>query len=174
MGPAFKESGWAPTAADEVAFLNAAKSLGMTAANFFSWDDSRANLPDVWKAIAGYSWPYTTTTTTTEDMTATIIKALNTHNLDTIMALYTDASVHIDSQSTIQGTSAIRSWYSDLLTNKIPSATFKLGHNTISGTTRHFNWTATSTNGKVTDGTDTLGLVNGKIAYHYSFFNITS
>lgn len=180
-GPAFSESGWVPTAAELTAFLKAAKSLGMTGANFFSWDDCRAKHPTLWSAITGYAWPWTastttttpTTTTPTEDMTATIIKALNTRDLDTIMALYTSDSVHIDSESTIQGTSAIRAWYSDLLINKLPSASFRLGHNDISGATRHYKWTATSSTGSVTDGTDTLGLVNNKIAYHYTFFNIT-
>jgi ketosteroid isomerase-like protein len=106
-------------------------------------------------------------------MTATIIKALNTRNLDTIMALYTPDAVHIDAESTIQGTSAIRAWYSNLLTNRLPSGKFNLGHNTISGSTRHHAWTITSPTGSVADGNDTMGLVDNKIAYHYTFFNIT-
>lgn len=171
-GPAFSESGWTPTADELISFLNTAKSLGMTSANFFSWDDSRNYQPALWNAIYGYSWPFSPTPIP-EDMTATIVKAINTNNLDTIMALYTPESVHIDAQSTIQGTSAIRAWYQDLLTNRLPAAKLRLGHNTISGSTRHFAWTATSTKGTVLDGQDTLGLVNNKIAYHYSFFNIT-
>lgn len=180
-GPAFSENSWTPTAAEVITFLDTARSLGMNAANFFSWDECQ-NLTTLWNAIYNYSWPYSSssgdsgddTPVEEEDMTATIIKALNTHDLDTIMALYTATSVHIDAESTIQGTDAIRAWYGDLLTNKLPSGKFKLGHNTISGTTRHYNWTATSTSGSVTDGTDTLGLADdGKIAYHYTFFNIT-
>ena len=173
MGPAFKESGWFPTAAEVIAFLDAAKSLGMTAANFFSWDDCRANLSSVWSAIANYSWP-ATGTTVVKDITQLYINALNSKNLDTIMALFTTQSVHIDAQATIQGTTAIRAWFSSLLNNMLPSATFTLVNASGSGTNRHLTWTATSSGGKVLDGSDTFGLVNNQIAYHYSFFNITS
>ncbi len=153
--------------------MKKAQALNMTGVNFFSWDACRAKLPALWSALTGYSWGWSAPEPTpVADVSETFIKALNTKNLDTIMALYNSESVHIDAESTIQGTSAIRAWYSNLLTNQLPSATFKLGTNTISGTTRHFNWTATSSGGSVSDGTDTLGLVDGKIAYHYTFFNI--
>lgn len=176
-GPAFSESGWTPTSDDLLGFLKAAKSLGMTGVNFFSWDDCRAKHPTLWSTITGFSWPWTavtpTNTSTDEDITIRFIRAVNSHDLDTIMALYTSNSVHIDADSTIQGTTAIRSWYSDLFTNKLPSVKYRIGRNTTTGTTRHMQWTATSTNGTVNDGNDTFGLVNGKIAYHYTFFNIS-
>jgi hypothetical protein len=174
-GPAFGESGWTPTADEVVTFMKTARLLGMSSANFFSWDDCRNRQPALWSAITGYSWPFTPadpTTLPTEDITVTILRAWASKNLDTIMSLYAPDAVHIDAQKTIQGTSAIRAWYNDLLTNRLPGAVFKLGHNTTTGTTRNFNWTATSTAGNVTDGADTLGLVDGKIAYHYTFFNI--
>jgi ketosteroid isomerase-like protein len=175
VGPAFSENGWVPKADELTTFMKTAKSLGMTGASFFSWDASRIKLPTLWTAITSYSWPWTATTPsqTTEDMAITYVRALKTRNVDAIMALYAADAVHIDAVNTIQGTAAIRAWYTDLFTNKLPSATFTLGHNTLSGTTHHFGWSATSSAGKVTDGQDTLGVVNGKIAYHYSFFNIT-
>ncbi|MHC1740883.1 MAG: nuclear transport factor 2 family protein [Anaerolineaceae bacterium] len=174
-GPAFYESSWSPTPAEVVQFLDAAKSLGMSAANFFSWDDSRKNLPAVWTAISNYSWAYTPTTPPTpKDITQQYIDALNTKNLDTIVALFNSQCVHIDAQSTIQGTTALRAYFSNLLNNVLPGATFTLANASGTGSTRNFTWTATSSAGKVLDGSDTFGLVNDLIAYHYTFFNITS
>lgn len=174
-GPAFKESGWYPTVSEVQQFLNTAKSLGMSAANFFSWDDCRATLPTVWTAISNYSWPWTgtPTPTPTKDITEKYIDALNSKSLDSIVALYLERSVHIDAESTLMGATDIRAYYSTLLNNKLPGATFKLGTVSGSGNNRSFTWTATSSTAKVTDGSDTLGLVNDEIAYHYSFYNIS-
>jgi hypothetical protein len=175
MGPAFYESSWAPTSAEVKAFLDEAKNLGMTAANFFSWDDCRKNLPDVWTTISNYSWPGNTTPVTpTKDITQLYIEALNSKNLDTIMALFGTQCVHIDAKSTIQGTTAIRSYFSNLLNNVLPSATFTLTNASGYGTSRNITWTATSTAGRVTDGSDTFGLIDNQIAYHYTFYHVTT
>jgi hypothetical protein len=177
-GPAFYESSWAPTPAEVTSFLDEAKTLGLTSANFFSWDDCRKNLSSVWTTITNYSWPGNTNTNPTpptpKDITQQYIDALNTKNLDTIVALFTTESVHIDSQATVQGTTAIRTWFSNLLNNVLPNATFSLGTASGSGTTRSFTWTATSSAGSVSNGSDTFGLVDSKIAYHYTFYNVTA
>jgi hypothetical protein len=54
-GAAFKEWGWASTPAQCLEFLNTAKQLGLSAANFWSWDQRRV-LPSLWDAIAAYQW----------------------------------------------------------------------------------------------------------------------
>lgn len=53
-GAAWKQNGWVSTPADVTAFLQAAQSAGLPAANFWSWDASQ-NLP-TWQAIAEYDW----------------------------------------------------------------------------------------------------------------------
>jgi hypothetical protein len=170
-GPAFKESGWYPTVSEVTQFLNTAKSLGLTGANFFSWDDCRANLPTIWTAISNYSWPWTPAQME-NDISEKFIDALNSKSLDSIMALYTSNAIHVDATSTMQGTTKIRDYYSTLLNTKLPDATFKLGTVSGSGANRSFTWSASSTNTNVTDGSDTIGLEGSKIVYHYSFFNI--
>jgi ketosteroid isomerase-like protein len=170
-GPAFYESSWSPTTSEVTAFLNEAKNLGMTAAHFFSWDDCRKNLPSVWTTIANYSWP---AATVNKDICQKYIDALNSKNLDTIMALFTSEAVHIDAKSTIQGTTSIRSWFEQFINTTLPSGSFTLVSYSGSDTSRNFTWTATSSTGKVTNGSDTLGLVDGKIVYHYTFYTITS
>ena len=54
-GAAWKQNGWQSTPADVTAFLQAAQSAGLPAANFWSWDASQS-LP-TWQAIAEYDWP---------------------------------------------------------------------------------------------------------------------
>ncbi len=51
-GAAYSTSGWTPTADDINDFLETAKSLGLEAVNFFSWDYCRQQLPDLWTAIS--------------------------------------------------------------------------------------------------------------------------
>jgi hypothetical protein len=172
MGPAFYESSWAPTSDDETEFLNEAKTLGMTAANFFSWDDCRKYIPAVWTTISKYSWPFSPMPP--KDLPHLFIAALNTKNLDTILALFDPQCVHIDANATIQGTSALRSYFSNLLNNALPGATFTLTGTTGADPSLNSTWTAISSAGKVTDGRDTFGLANDLIVYHYSFYHITS
>ena len=37
---------------------------------------------------------------------------------------------------------------------------------------RTFKWTARGSTGSITDGSDTLGLLDGRIQYHYTSFTI--
>jgi hypothetical protein len=54
----------------------------------------------------------------------------------------------------------------------LPNAKFTLTGFSGTGASRHLTWTATSPQGKVDNGSDTLGLSDGKIIYHYSFFTV--
>jgi len=169
VGAAFRQSGWQPTSAEVLDFLQTAQSLNLNAANFYSWDSCRTYLPDVWNTIRDYQW----TPSPPGDIVLQYIAALNAHNLDQVVALYNPTAVHITADRTIQGHPAIRAWYQSMFNFLLPNATFTLTGTTGNGTSRHFTWTATSSQGSVHNGNDTVGLHNDKIAYHYSFFNIT-
>lgn len=171
VGAAFREHGWQPTPAEVQDFLSAARSLNLPAVSFYSWDSVRAHLPEVWKVIRDYSWPKPPSE---EDIPARLIAALNTHDIEQVLAFYNPNAVHLTSARTIQGHEALRAWYRELFSNLLPSARFVLSSITGSGSTRHFSWTATSNRGRVLDGSDTLGLSGGKIVYHYSFFTLSS
>jgi hypothetical protein len=80
--------------------------------------------------------------------------------------------VHITASQTIQGTAAIQNWFTTFLTQTLPSASFKLTSSTGDETTRHFTWEASSPKGKIQNGNDTFGLLNGQVTYHYSYFTI--
>lgn len=56
-GPAYGVTGWSPSAAQITDFLDTARSLGLSAANFFQWEYCRRYLPQLWTTISSYSWP---------------------------------------------------------------------------------------------------------------------
>jgi hypothetical protein len=169
-GAAFKEWGWLPTSSEVFEFMGTAKALNLTAANFYSWDSCRAYLPDIWNTIRAYTWE---TTPPEPDITARYITALNSHNPDKVVELYSPTAVHITASRTVQGHTALRAWYQSVFSQLLPNAKFTLSGFTGSGNSRHLTWTANSTQGKVNNGNDTLGLSEGNIIYHYSFFSVS-
>lgn len=168
-GPACKEGGWAPYDTDLIEFMNTARSLDLPAANFWDWEESRRDTSNLWNTIANYSWPGTPPPVPL-DIPVQLFSAMNAHNADQVAALYPANAIHIDSTRTIQGTDAIRQWYSNLFTTVLPGANFTLTGTSGRATIRHFTWRASSSHGEVRDGSDTIGLLDGKINYHYTFF----
>jgi hypothetical protein len=166
-GPTYKVGSWAPTTQDLKLFMNMAVTKGLPGVNFFSWDECRRDMSTNWNFIRDYQW------TIQLEFQDQFIAALNSHNTDTISGLYNSSAIQILPSRTIQGLTAIKSWYSNLFTTILPSAAFTLTGSTTNGNTRHINWTATSTKGKVTDGMDTFGVTNNKIDYHYSYFTVS-
>jgi hypothetical protein len=58
--------------------------------------------------------------------------------------------------------------------SNVPNASFKLTGFTGSNSTRHVSWTATSPSGTIKNGSDTIGCLEGKIVYHYTYSRLTS
>jgi hypothetical protein len=170
VGAAFQEDGWQSTPAEVQEFLDKAKELNLCSASFYSWDSSRASLPEVWEAIADYSWDGEPPE---EEITARYLAALNSHLPDSVVNLYLPSAVHVTADRAVQGQTALRYWYHAMFTSLLPNAVFKLTGYSGSASSRHFTWTAVSSAGRVEDGKDTFGLRNGRIAYHYSFFSVT-
>ncbi|MHC1784490.1 MAG: nuclear transport factor 2 family protein [Anaerolineaceae bacterium] len=165
-GSIFRYSDWVPSEAEVTKFLNTARGQNLSAANFYSWDECRKYLPTLWNLVSSYSWQGSNY----QDIVNRYILALNTRNLDMIMGLFASNALHITSTSTIQGTDAIRQWYGALFRDSLPTATFTLVGSSGTGAERQLSWSAVSGKFKVTDGKDTIGLIDGKISYHYSFF----
>jgi hypothetical protein len=88
------------------------------------------------------------------------------------MALYDSRAVHVTARRTLQGTAAIQNWYQQLFNQFLPNAAYRLEEETGRLGSRQFSWTASSTAGRVTAGRDSFGLVDGKIVYHFTHFNI--
>jgi hypothetical protein len=171
VGAACREAGWQPTVEDVQAFIQKAKELNLAAVTFWEWTDARSGImPGVWDAIANTIWPGDPVE---QNMGDKLIAALNAHDTGGITNLYLPVAVHITAGRTVQGSSSIHDWYVELLNQTLPKATFKLsGFAGSFGNIYHMSWTANSSVGRVDNGKDTLGLLGGKIAYHYSFFTV--
>ncbi len=170
VGSAYKTGNWAATPEDVVAFMGTAKSLNLSAVNFWEWSNCRKYITETWEAIRDYTWSETPPAL---DIAQQYILALNSIDIEKILKLYTTTAVHVSAARTVHGTAALRAWYQSLLNQTLPKAVFNLTSFTGSGNSRHLAWTATSQSGIVLNGNDTFGLINGKIAYHYTSFNIT-
>lgn len=173
-GPAFREGGWEPTASEVRAFLDTAKSLGCTGANIYSWDDSRTILPEVWNLVANYSWPAPSAPLPQlNDPLDKFMHMLNTMNYNAVHEIYSEDAVHVSADSTIKGRDKICYFYAQMLLNGLNNGVFTVTSQKGDGTTRHFTWTCDSYRGHVYDGTDTIGIKDGKIAYHYTHYTIS-
>ena len=169
-GAAFREHGWQPTVEEVLEFMQAARSLNLSAFNFWEWSMARAgNLPGIWEGICKESLPNSESPT---DICEQFFNALNSHDPGKVASLYAASAVHITSARTIQGTQAIQQWYQILFKETLPGASFRLTGYGGNQNTRHFVWTATSPQGKVENGNDTIGLLNDHIHYHYSRFTV--
>lgn len=168
-GPTYKTGGWAPTEQDILDFLRTSQSLGLSAVNFFSWDECRKQTPALWNVISRFSWA---PQTPPPDIVDLYFQGLNLHDPSLMILLYHPDAVHITPARVVQGSEAIRAWYTTLFNELLPQAVFTLTQGSQSGNTRHLNWTAQSLHGSVNNGVDTIGLMDGKIAYHYTNFSV--
>jgi len=107
------------------------------------------------------------------DITTQYLKALNSHDPNQVAALYTDQAVHVNANRSIAGKDQIKAWYRTFFDQLLPNGTFTRTGFTAPGNSRTFSWRARSDAGEVHDGNDTFGLMNDKIAYHFTHFNVT-
>lgn len=173
-GAAFREHNWEPTIAEVKEFLDEVRKFNLSAANFWEWHACREVLEpehQMWKAIAAYEWKGGTPLPL--DITEQYIHALNTHETNKVLNLYQDRAVHITATRTVLGKADIQAWYGAFFNQMIPNAAFNLTGFSGTGSTRHFTWNARSNSKKILDGRDTLGIKDGKITYHYTWFNVT-
>ncbi len=117
--------------------------------------------------------PVPTPLPTSEPIAEQYIQALNSHSPGQVAELYTPNAVHITPKRTIQGKTNISNWYLLFFNQLLPNATFQLTGYSGTGSSRHVTWTAQSSNGKIKNGNDTIGMIKDKIAYHFSHFTIT-
>ena len=173
IGPAYGEGGWVPSAAEVKTFLDTARELGLSAANFYSWDYSRLHLPPVWDEIARYNWPAESSAAVvnTDPVTA-LFEALNTPRTDLMLDLYASNAVLVTPQQTIQGNNNIRDFFVHLVTNLLINGDYRVTAKETNKNTHHYTWTCNSKSGFVSNGKDTIGIKDGRILYHYCYFTV--
>lgn len=168
--PTYARGKWKPTPEEIHRFFDRSRALGLTAANAWSWDfATRKDHLDLFEAVAEFPWPVEPAIA---DMPERLIGRLNQRNIDHVIGLYTDHAAHVTGLRTIVGKRSLRVWYGELLEQILPDATFEVTGKTVSGHTRQFTWRATSPQGSVHDGRDTLSVHDGRILYHYTYFNL--
>jgi hypothetical protein len=168
-GSAYRQGDWVPTPADETKFMDKARELDLSAVNFWEWGHTRKYLPELWGTIRDYKWAQVNH----GNIGQQYIAALNTHDPDQVIALYTDNAVHVSARHTIQGKEAIREWYVELFKKILPNGVYSLTNTLGTGKIRHVTWIASSSAGNVDFGSDTMGYSGDKISYHYTFFIVT-
>jgi hypothetical protein len=169
-GAAFTEWNWSPRANEVLDFLQTAQDLNLSAVNFWEWENCRTRLPaDMWRTIRDFPWE--TTPEPPNDIAEQLIQAFNTHSPEEVIHLYTDKAVHITSARTVKGQQAIQSWYNTFFSDLFPDATFTLTGYSGSGSSRHLTWKAQRPDGTAKHGNDTLGMIEGKISYHFTIIS---
>lgn len=170
-GPTFSEHNWTPSETEILEFLNTARSLNLPAVNFWSWDAAHPGLPGLWTVVANFPWG--DQPVPEPDISERLVAALNTHDPDKVAALYQQNAIHVNAVRTTIGRVNVRTWYATLFQQVLPQAKFTLTGYSGNGNSRHLTWEATSPVGNVRNGNDTIGLLDGKIQYHYTFFSVT-
>ena len=169
-GPTYNHNAWRPTADEVIRFLRRAKEMGIEAANFWAYDfATRSTMIDLWNAVAAFDWPGGNQVA---DMPERLIGRINQKDTGLIAGLYLDNAAHVTAERTVVGKEAVRTWYDGLLRQVLPNSNFRVTGKSGSGATRQFTWTARSDKGSVLDGNDTLGLRDGRILYHYTYFTV--
>jgi len=165
------ENDWTPTLDEVKEFMTKTKELNLPGFNMWEWGNMHNNLSeDYYRAIRDFEWDGGQAEP--KDIAEIYIDALNSHDVKQLQGLYKENAVHITSERTVQGIDAVKSWFSSLFSGILPDSKFTLAGFSGTGNTRQINWTASSSAGDVQNGSDTLGLIDGKIAYHFSDFSV--
>ncbi|MBN1264498.1 MAG: nuclear transport factor 2 family protein [Anaerolineales bacterium] len=169
--PTYSHAGWKPTPDEVVRFLDKAVEMGLPGVNSWGWDFARRDgFWSLWDAFAAYDWP---TDADAADMPDRLLGRLNQLDPAFIIGLYNDNAAHVTGARTVVGRDEIKKWYKSMFTTLLPDAKFKITGKSGQGESRRFTWTAKSNKGKVLDGSDTLGLKDGRIQYHYTYFTVS-
>lgn len=169
-GASYPEGSWAPTPKQLTDFMQACKNYDLPGANFWEWYYAR-KAPALWEAVKEFDW-VAPPPEKPRDVSERFIEALNTSDPVKVTALYGTGGVHVTGDRTVQGSEGILTWYNQLLRDKLPNARFAVTGTLQKENMRVVTWTATSSNGQVLDGKDSLGVKDGKIAYHYTYFTV--
>lgn len=169
-GAAYGENGWRATPEQVAAFLNAVREYDLPGANFWEWYYARQNDNKLWEPVEKFPWPGGSNPV--PDVSIRLVEAMNSRDPVRVAALYSQNSVHVTAQRTLQGSEAILGWYNELLKNKLPNARFSVTGLGTKDNVRTLTWAADTSVGRVLDGKDSIAVKDGKIAYHYSYFTV--
>ncbi len=167
IAAAYRTTNWSPQPSDINDFLAAARELDLPAVSFFCWDLCRKYLPDIWQAIAEYSWeaaPVPPANPVVDSFPEEFISALNGRDPARMAALYGPEAARTWADLTARGETEIRN-ACVLLFQKMPAGmVFSLSTCHVEGNVLHLTWKA----GPFT-GHTTFVLQEGKILQDHTF-----
>ncbi len=173
-GAAYGSGNWRASPDDVAKFLTEAQRLGLAGANLYSWDYATSSgNTDLWEAAARFDWATGETEQPEADPVRTYMEALNSGDPARVLSLYHDNAGHVTAARTLIGRETLAAWYGELLSQKLSGAVCTVTETAGRGNSRHFRWTAAGPAGEILDGDDTLGLLDGRIQYHYTSFSFT-
>lgn len=169
--PTYARGDWRPTPGEIQRLFAKAKEMELPAANAWSWDfAARQPYFDLYNAVATFEW--SNGPSPELDMPERLVGRLNERDPDDVASLYWENAAHVTGERTVVGHGPIRAWYQTLLKGLLTEATFEITGKISSGSTRNFTWKAEGDGRRVLDGNDTLNVREGRILYHYTYFNL--
>jgi hypothetical protein len=164
-GSAYGTGNWRATVKDIETFLQKAIELKLPATNLYSWDyATRPAHRELWEAAAAVAWPEPLS----EDIVTRWVNALNSGDINRVLELYQPDAAHVTAQHLLQGHEALRGWYTEWLQTQLPQATFAITESHAVDNFRRARWSASTPAGKSQTGEESLGLLNGRIQYHFT------
>jgi hypothetical protein len=170
--PAYGRGSWRPTAQELVLFWRRPRRW-FDKANIWSWDvASSAGLSGPWQAIAQFDWPVLSAPCAARAGCArTPPGEVQRVGSGAGGGLYHENAAHVTGERTIFSRDAIASWYDGTADPDASQAEFSLTGK-IESATAPLHLDRSERAGRVVDGNDTIGLREGKIQFHYTYFNI--
>jgi len=171
-GAVYTTSGWSPTSEDISDFLNAAKTLGLQAVNFFAWDACRQTLPGLWTTISAFNWSVPAPSSIEAKLLPVpmdgflpqFLSAINSYQAAQISALYGANAIQVRSDQILSGSEAIQAGYADFFKKLPVGSFFTILQAQVLEDSHHFSWKAGPLCGETT-----LVLEGGKIILDYTF-----
>lgn len=186
-GAAYAEGSWGPTPQQLNEFMNMARELKLSGANFWEMATSQENGSALWAAVRDYNWATGSAPTPQPDpapvptpkpnIITRYLSALNSNNPNTVTVLYEKNTSKLSAAGkTYKGRSTIYSYFNTLLKKTIPNGKYTLVSWSSSGKTFTLKWSATGNKAKVSGGKDTIVLSSTNsnlIVLHTSEYKVT-
>lgn len=163
-GPTFKEHGWVPQENEVIEFIQTAQKLNLPAVNFWYWEGCRRDLPRHWDLVQNFRYD---TADTGNNFVSQYFSALNSNNPDKVLKFYHNNAVVIRIGRSLVGKGAIKDWIATTIADH-KGQKFDLLQENVDRHIHNFRWQVQNQNGSLTEGSDTMGVIENTIRYHYS------
>lgn len=108
---------------------------------------------------------------TPQDVFAAHASALAAGDIDGILEDYSDEAVLLTADVPLRGHDAVRQFFTAAL-GALPEAEFTMGSTVFEGDVLLLLWSASSPQGKITDGVDTFVFSDGRIRLQTTVFHV--